>query len=484
MIYEARGWSLTDNPVKPLDSVQKTVEISAAQIAAPPEIALSVRGGAGAARVARFAPALGGAALDGSLSGWESCEPVNFSADKDHTVEVRCLYDPENLYLRWHARLGTKFTAKPREPVNRIFTHDRLADTVSFYFQGDVNAKPGKEPRPGDVRIVFGIFDNNGKTAPVALGMYPTWPGKSFPAPLTYATPTGKATFDRVGILAEVKLGSRIDDDGNGFVIAAMIPRSSIPSIGAFGDNVRTLANFSATFAGHNRFWWANRDGSASHETYDEPTEARLYPGSWAPAQFQGLGDGVVVRNWLVCGPFGGPGAEQFIPDPRDKMKDAVRKFCDAASYPPDNGKVDLAAIYKGDLITGYWHGPSEVRWKPATIADLDTRVILGPSGQTWYGATWIYAPAETELEFRFQSHPQTFLRYFLNGQLVQTGELRLSGNEKFPIASKTLKLKAGWNQVMYRGNCIGYPPFRAGLVLGGSPEKLWKLKLSANPPG
>ena len=96
-------------------------------------------------------------------------------ADKEQTVEVRCLYDPEHLYLRWHARLAAKFAPRPCSRSDRIFTHDRLADTLSFYFQGDVNAKPGSPPegRAGDVRMVFGIFDDDGKVAPVALGMYP-----------------------------------------------------------------------------------------------------------------------------------------------------------------------------------------------------------------------------------------------------------------------------------------------------------------------
>ena len=152
-------------------------------------------------------------------------------------------------------------------------------------------------------------------------------------------------------------------------------------------------------------------------------------------------------------------------------MKDAVRAFCDAAHYPPDDGKVDLSAVYKGEIIRGYWHGPAAVRWKPATIADLDTRVILGPSGQTWYGASWIFSPSETEIEFQFQSHPQTFLRYFLNDQLIQSGELHPGRDEKFPVAHKKVKLRRGWNQVMFRGYCIGYPPFRAGLVLA-APRK------------
>ena len=485
MLYEAQGWSLRDNPVHPLKTLQKTVDIAASQISTPPEIALAVRGGAGAAHVARFAPALGGASLDGSMSGWESCEPVNFSADKDQTVEVRALYDPDHLYLRWHARLGSRFKPQPLQPADRIFTHDRLADTLSFYFEGDPNAKPAGPPagRPGDVRIVFGLFEDKGKLSPVALGMYPKWFGTERPSPLTYATPTGKATFEHVGLLSDVKLGYAIDDDQKGFVIAAQVPRSRIPMLNALAGDLRTMTNFSATFGGHNRFWWANRDGSASRETYDEPTEARLYPGSWAPAEFQGFGDGVTVRNWLVCGPFGGPGAEQFRADPSGKMKDAVLSFCKNAHYPPDD-HLDFSAVYKGDEIHGYWPGPAAVRWKPESVADLDTRVILGPSAQTWFGVTWIYAPAATELEFRFQSHPQTFLRFTLNGQLVQSGELRGGPSPKdHPVATKTLKLRQGWNEVKFRGFCVGYPPFRAGLVLAGPPDKLWKLKLSAVPP-
>src|SRR5438874_2526993 len=190
LIFEAEGWSLTENPVRPLTTVQRTVKISAAQIASPPEIALSVRGGAGSAKFARFAPALGEVAFDGSMSGWESSQPVLFQADKDQTVEVRCLYQPEQLLLRWHARLPAKFEPKPLPPLARIFTHDQLADTLSFYIQGDVNAKPGPpEGRPGDVRFVFGVFNDGGTAKPVAVGMYPQWPGKTKASPQTYRTP-------------------------------------------------------------------------------------------------------------------------------------------------------------------------------------------------------------------------------------------------------------------------------------------------------
>ena len=59
LIFAAEGWSLTENPVHPLTTVQRTVTIAASQIASPPAVALSVRGGAGAAKLARFTPALG-----------------------------------------------------------------------------------------------------------------------------------------------------------------------------------------------------------------------------------------------------------------------------------------------------------------------------------------------------------------------------------------------------------------------------------------
>jgi hypothetical protein len=436
------------------------------------------------ARLVRFAPALGGAVLDGSMAGWESCPPVQFQADKDQSVEVRCLYDPEHLYLRWHARLSGKFEPKALEPIERIFTHDRLADTLSFYLQADPSAAPaaGAAGRAGDVRIVFGVFRDGQAVKPVALGMYPKWAGPGAALPQVYRTPVGEASFAHVAPVAGAQFGWRLDADGKGFVLAAGIPRSAVAPLPPLAGGLRTLANFEATFAGHNKFWWANRDGSASRETYDEPTESRLYVGSWAPAEFVGLEGGVVVRNWLICGPWGGPETKEFHHDlglPGEKER--ARRFCEAAVYPPDDGKVDPNAVFKGPANGGYWGDSGAVRWKPAATADLDTRVILGPSAQVWYGATWIHAAAETELDFQFQGHPQTYLRFFLNGARVYEGEIK--GSSDRPVATKKLTLRRGWNQVTFRGYCTGYPPFRTGVVLAAPAEKLWSLRLSATPP-
>jgi hypothetical protein len=494
MLYETEGWTTTENPVHRLDTVQKLVTIEAGQIAAPSEMALSLRGGAGTARYARFSPALGGAVLDGSMSGWSGCAPVVFQADAERRVEVRCLYDPDHLYLRWHAQLGTKFNPKPLAPLERIFTHDRHADTLSFYIQGDPNAPSPQsgDGRPGDVRFVFGVFRDGGALKPAALGLYPVWPGGGG-TPQTYETRAGgRVTYAQAGPVPGVELHAVPDADGKGFVLTAAIPRTAIPGLPPFGTDLHTMVDFEATFGGHEKFWWANSDGSASSMTYDEPTEARFYPGAWAPAGFQGFDHGVVVRDWLVCGPFGGGPAKTFYRDPSlaGRDSDPVSRFFDAASYPPERGGVDPKAVFTGDMIRGYWPDPGEERWKPRSIADLDTRVIFGDGAQMWYAASWIYVPKETALEFDFQGRLQAILTYFVNGENVHEGELHGVGKDDpgndsgvARVAAQTVTLHRGWNEILLKGYCIGCPPFRAGLILNGPPEKLWTLRLSGVPP-
>ena len=340
---------------------------------------------------------------------------------------------------------------------------------------------------------MFGIFrDAAGQVRPVAVGFYPEWAGPGPASPQVYRTPVGQARFAHAGAVAGARLAHGIDADGKGFVIVAALPRAAVPRLdqplaGGFG----TLVNFEATFGGHNKFWWANRDGAASRETYDEPTEARLYPGSWAPAQFQGLEGGVVARHWMVCGPFGGPGAEEFKADPngiilrtKKDMKQAVREFCEAAVYPPDDGKVDASVRYTGPQVKGYWPDPGPVAWKPAQTAELDSRARLGGGAQVWYGATWVYAPAAAEVTCQFQSHHQTSLRWFLNGVRVpvQDADYSKGDDNRHPVAQRPITLRAGWNQILYRGYCTGYPPLRVGLVLQAPAETLWKLQFSGSP--
>jgi hypothetical protein len=493
ILFELQGWSAHENPVKKIAVMQASVAITAAQVATPPEIALFVRGGAGTARIARFAPAPGGGpALDGSMIGWESAEPVKFQADAKQTVEARVMYDPANLYIRWHARLGRAPATPDLAPAEHLFSHERGADILSLYLQGDPTAAPGSSGgvgRPGDLRLVFGLFRDAGAVRPVVLGMYPKWYGAGPAHPILYNTPATKAPFENVALVDVARVGDAMDADGQGFVIAAAIPRAALAPLPPFSGELRTMVNFDANFGGHNRFWWSNADGSASRETFDEPSEARFYPGSWAPALFAGLGERLVVPNWLLCGPFGGPGAEKFredlmglMPGTNEDYKQAGREFAEKAQYPPDNLQPDLTAVYQGPVVQGYWGNPGAVRWHQVRIADLDTRVVCGPSVETWYGATWIFAPADTPLNFIIQGHPQTYLSFFLNGQKFFEGAC--SEKSDPPATECRVTLKQGWNQVFFRGYCVGYPPFRVGLIVSAPQETLWTLRLSPTPPG
>lgn len=493
MLFEATGWTGTSNPARPLETLPKSVSLTAANTAAAPEFALALRRGgdaAAAARVARFAPLPGGGpALDGSLKGWETCEPLVFAGGEKQTVEVRAGFDRENLYLRWHARVGHKLEIKPLAPVDRVFTHDRKADTVSFYMQGDVDARPANknDARPGDVRLVFGLFESGGQTRPAVVGMYPKWSGPDKATPRTYRTPAGgAAVFEHVGLLDDVKLGHTVDADGEGFVIAAAIPRSRVPMLPPVTGELRTLVNFDATLGGHNRFWWSNADGSATRETYDEPTEARLYPGSWSQAQFAAM-TSLPIRSWSVIGPFG---FEKMPSLDHSTRRDEVTRTLGGTKFPPEQG-IDLNATYSGGL-TQTRKQMRTLKWRRADISG--DRVKFGTALDwngyedegTAYLATWIYAPAATTLKFRVvEEHGHHALRAWIND--VQLPEVLPPGRTAAQLQqgldpNVPMQLQAGWNKVLLRWDQV-WGGNEVGLVLEATPEQLWPLKFSAVPP-
>jgi hypothetical protein len=486
LVFRCVGWSLHESPVRALPQLQGAVDLALAQIARPPEVALAVRGGAGAARLARFSPAFGGVAHDGSLGGWEQCEPIAFQADKERTVEARCLWDPEHLHLRFHVRTGAAFTARALTPLERVFAHDRASDAVSFYMQGDPEAKAdgAKNGRPGDVRIVLGLFDDAGKVRPAAIGFYSAWKGAGA-KPQSYRTPVGAADFAHVDEIAGAQLGGKPDADGKGYVVSATIPRSAIPGLNTLSPALRTTVNFEATFGGHAKVWWSNADGSASRETFDEPTEARLYPGSWSPAEFAAPapGAGLVLRNWLVCGPFGGPGAEKFDYDPPGKMKDEVRAFFEKAVFPPDTS-FDPAAVFAGEQISGWWRPEHDIRWHPAMIEALDARVHFGKGGaQVWYASSWVRAERETPVTLIVHSMPQSRVRLTLDDAKVFDGESKKEVAGAWLTSSLPATLTAGWHRLQLRTYAWGYGSAKAGIAIDAPLERLWGLSCSGRPP-
>ena len=487
-LFEVENWTGGQSPVNELTTAQETVTIKASQIARPPEEALLVRGGAGQAPVAKFYPAAGGVELDGSMDGWREADPVVF-ASAEQKVRVRCAYDPGHLYLRWQVRTGTSYEPRPLADVRRLFTHDREGTTVSFYLQGDPDADPGGPVagRPGDVRFVFGLSGDDDRVRPHALGLYPVWNGAPEAHAFTYGSPVGEASFEHVGPVESARLGHRIDEDGKGFVLAAALPRKTLPAdLPAFTGQLKTMVDFSATIKGHSKFWWANLDGSASTETYDEPSEARLYPGAWGQVQFVRLGDQLPVQVWQVCGPWGGPGLEDLKPRPRTRAaKRAVHEFFRTAEYPPDDREVDLETTYTGAKTTVHRGRSQElregtVRWQQRNTPGRHAVLRLGGQTAQHYAATWIKVPRECELKVHFHTMTHNVATYWVNGRKIHLGWRRKREEQRKAV--RMVEFKSGWNKVFFRGYAYGYS-LRCGLTLEGPEDLLWKVKTSPIPP-
>ena len=359
ILFQAVGWT-KDLAIRRVAGLPKAVTLTAGQTAPPPPMAVVVRGGAGKATYARFQPAPGAApALDGAIDGWESCEAVTFG-ERECKVEVRGMYDLDHLYLRWHVRSDAPVRIKPLQPVDRLFTHDRGADTFGLYFQGSPSAT-GKTPegRPGDLRLIFGLFDDAGKTVPAALAMYPSW-NAAGAHPMTYGSPVGKTTLAHVALATQVRMAHRLDADGKGLTLAAAIPRSVLPSeTPDWSEGLRTTINFDANFGSNRKIWWSNADGSASRETNDEPTEARLYPGSWGPLELAALSRGLYVRQWQVIGPFG------FGKLPLLDLRAGRNEICATLAdlkFPPE--PQGAARVPRRGRRRGIFPAATTVRWR------------------------------------------------------------------------------------------------------------------------
>jgi len=480
-VYEIENWTTTSNPVKSVPRHTKFVQLEDKDIVDPPEVALVLRGGAGKARFCSFAPAVGGIETEGAtLRGWESAPTVDFT-DLAGTakVEVKTLWSPDALYLRWHVRKPEPLVYRSRPAPERLFVHDIEADTLGFYFRGD-----------SDARFTFGLFkDEKGALCPMGVGFYEKKPvlQKVRVRPQAYKTPVGETAFAHVGLIVGAKYGFSADADGKGFSLSVALPRAALPFASAktatLSPAFRTRVNFDANLGGHNRFWWANTDGSANTVTYDEPSEARLCPGSWAQARFTGLADGLVLTDWMKLGPFGGPGSERFGRGDWDKP--FVRDFYRAQKYAPDSAAYDPKKDYRSSETSGWWGKSGAVMWTPAEMRALDNRAVFATQGaQVWYGATFLTALEPAEVTLRLYAISQAHADWKLNGEpLSPTFKEYVSDprvHARTYVETK-VKLRKGVNELRFRGAGGGYMPFLVGAEIRAPEATLWKIGLG-NP--
>lgn len=474
LLFEVEGWT-ADNGIRSIPGLPKSVAITASQIASPPDLAIQIRGGAGSAKIAHFQPLPGsGPALDGSTEGWESCQPVRFG-DHAADVEVRCGFNPDTLYLRWELKTENPLNVPPMPSPERMFTHDRSATTLSFYLQGDPAAAGADVMgRSGDVRLVFGLHDANGEVRPAAIGLYPSWNGPGEAKPFTYASPSQRTEFAHVAVLDEIKLTHNLSKDRRTMVLAAAIPRSvMLPGeaesklIGAW----RTMGNFEVTIAGARKFWWSNADGSASRETKDEPTEARLYPGSWSQIAFTPLTDGLPVRSWLVNGPWT---SKELKYAGTAEGKRLFQQFFDSTTFPPDDRSKPLS----GDALKT-WR-LANTRPADHCLYPDDGHPLYHAGCNLYFATTWIWSPEAQEIAIEFPMQSQNNLSVWVNdARLKETS--REEGVFHTVDSPQTVALKSGWNRLLVRGYALGYD-LHFGAILKADPDRLWQLRLSTQP--
>ena len=192
----------------------------------------------------------------------------------------------------------------------------------------------------------------------------------------------------------------------------------------------------------------------------------------------------MVLRNWMVCGPFGGPGAEQFSWDPPGTMKDDVRAFFDKAVYPPDSGPFDAAAVFTGAQVTGWWKGEREVRWQTAEVEALDARVHLGKGGaQVWYATSWVRAETETPVNVIIHNMPQSRVRLLLDDEKIFDDQSKKEVGNAWLTSTVPVTLKPGWHRLQLRTYAWGYGSAKAGIAIDAPLEKLWGLRCSGRVP-
>lgn len=455
--------------VKRLKDLDRKITLQSNHVVTPPNGAIALRGGIGRAPLAKVYPALGGVALDGSTDGWLDAVPVRLQKDKNQAVTVQCKYDPDHLYLRIRAVLGREHKPTKLAPAQRLFTHDRGSDTISLYFQGDPMAKPAKSRngRAGDVRLVFGIFDDQGKVTPAVLGMYPKYGGKNA-KPMTYASPVGNVPFEHVALLPDVTLGHSVDKDGKGFVIAAKIPRSVLGAA-AFSGSSKTMINFDATF-GQSKFWWANTANKASTETYDEPSEAALYPASWAPAQWVPVKEGVRrVNTWLIAGPFKGV----HVANRRDwKHINAGVKKMRQLHFPPDEWPIDYQAKFPKHIL----HKKVPDHWHLRRLNDGQNVTVLTWAFQMSYASCWVHVPRDVKMPALFHHANESYNTIKLNGEKITLPHWQRGQEPKL-----TFDLRKGWNNIWFRGFTRGRP-LRIGIDFLPPKDLLWVMKITPTP--
>jgi len=193
----------------------------------------------------------------------------------------------------------------------------------------------------------------------------------------------------------------------------------------------------------------------------------------------------------MACGPFGDPKLIERPndPHPNERGNLYVADLLSKAVYPPDD-VIDLDAKYDGDMTRDLSGTPQEVRWQPVS-AEGKFVEIPGGIGVAYF-ATWIETPENMTVQAYFPAYGHEVqnvgkmgsgVTVWVNSQKID--HYKVHPDNPFllhPSDAQQITLTKGWN-IVYARVFSSFAGLRFGIMLEGDKNKLFKLKVSSEPP-
>lgn len=265
---DARVWEVTG--LETITTRTTPLTITPAEFAASQQAAKTlVKAGAAAPIV--LSPAPDKVAIDGKFGDWKLDRVITIDAGAGRGAKVALAIDQKNLYA--------SFKVDDRSPMVNGATDPALlfkgGDVCDVMLATDAKADPKRvKPVAGDTRLSFAVID--GKPVCVIYQVISTGPK----SPITFSSPTGSESFERVQILTSAVVA--VQQNSNGYELEASVP---LAEIGFQPDATRaTLGDVGVLFGTDGggrtilRAYHANKDTMIVE---DVPTEARLSPAKW-----------------------------------------------------------------------------------------------------------------------------------------------------------------------------------------------------------
>ncbi len=252
-------------------------------------------------KIAHFAYTDKAPAIDGSLDDWPEAAFLTITEVRNEQGQVikfskaAVAFDDEKLYIA-----GTASDTSPL--VNSALDLQRLfqyGDALEVNLGGDPKADPARTvPAPGDLRLLLARV----KDANVAIAYHYHVPGAPAAERVTFTSPVGKETVDRIDLLKDAEISVTADAEKHVWTIEAAIPWKSLgltrPQLGeTWRGDVGVLESDPDGTATVRRTYWAN---TGQVILGDLPSEARVTPALWGELRAVEAGD--ALR-------FGGPDA-------------------------------------------------------------------------------------------------------------------------------------------------------------------------------